>query len=86
MATHLDQFPTGQSRLGSLVEALINILIGMGISLASQLILFPLFDIHIPLSANLGLVLWFTLISVARSYLIRRYFNSKIHKLASRFG
>jgi hypothetical protein len=66
----------GQSRLGSLVESCANIAIGYGVALASQLALFPLFDIHIPLSSNLWIGLWFTVISLVRSYLVRRLFNS----------
>lgn len=67
----------GQTKLGSLIEALMNILIGYGVALVSQILVFPLFDIHVPLSTNLWIGAWFTAISLVRSYVIRRWFNAK---------
>lgn len=64
-----------QSKIGSLVESLINILIGFGIALGSQLLIFPMYGVNIPLHDNVMITLWFTLISIARSYTLRRLFN-----------
>lgn len=66
-----------QSRIGSLIESGTNIAIGYGIALASQLVIFPLYGVHIPLSDNIMIGAWFTVISLARSYAIRRWFNGK---------
>jgi len=66
-----------QSKLNSFIESLTNILIGYITALLSQLLIFPLFDINIPLSDNLLIGLYFTLISLVRSYVIRRLFNKK---------
>lgn len=71
-----------QTRIGSLIESLMNIAIGYGVALASQIILFPMFDIHITLTTNLWIGLWFTIISLIRSYVIRRWFNAKLHAAA----
>lgn len=71
-----------QTKIGSLVESGINILIGYFVALASQLVLFPMFDIHITLQTNLWIGLWFTVISLIRSYVIRRWFNARLHKLS----
>lgn len=71
-----------QSRLGSLIEAAINIAIGYFVALASQLIIFPLVGIHIPLSTNFAIGFWFTLISLVRSYVIRRWFNTRLQRAA----
>lgn len=71
-----------QTRLGSLIEALMNIVIGYGVALLSQLAIFPMFNIHIPLSTNLWIGVWFTLISLIRSYIIRRWFNARLHNAA----
>ena len=71
-----------QTRLGSLIESGMNIAIGYGVALASQLLIFPLFDINIPLSDNLLIGAWFTVISLVRSYVIRRWFNAKLHRAA----
>lgn len=65
----------GQSKLMSLVEAITNIAIGAVIALASQLIIFPLYDVHLPLSQNIAITGWFTAVSVVRSYCLRRVFN-----------
>ena len=65
-----------QTRLGSLIESAANVAIGYGVAVASQLAIFPLFGIHIPLSDNLLIGAWFTVISLARSYIVRRTFNA----------
>jgi len=64
-----------QRRAVSFAESLVNVAIGYGVALVSQLAVFPLYGIHVPLSTNLGIGLWFTAISIARSYCVRRVFN-----------
>jgi hypothetical protein len=71
-----------QSKLGSCIESCMNIAIGYGVALASQLIIFPLYGIHISLSTNLWIGLWFTSISLVRSYVIRRLFNARLRVAA----
>lgn len=71
-----------QTKLGSLIEALMNILIGYGVALISQIIVFPMVGIHVPISTNLLIGFWFTLISLLRSYVIRRWFNARLHRAA----
>ena len=66
-----------QTRVGSLVESVVNILIGYSINICAQLIIFPLFDITIPLRSNIAIGICFTGISLTRSYVIRRVFNWK---------
>ncbi len=66
-----------QTKLQSFIESLTNILIGYFTALFSQFLIFPLFNIDIPIQDNLLIGLYFTLISLVRSYLIRRYFNNK---------
>lgn len=70
-----------QSRLQSLIEAWINVLIGYWVAIASQLLIFPLFGIHIPLYDNLLIGGYFTVISLARSYVVRRWFNGRYASL-----
>ena len=72
-----------QTRLDSFIESLVNIFIGYGVALASQIIIFPFFGINVPLETNLWISSWFTVISLVRSYVIRRWFNSKIKKTVS---
>lgn len=75
-----------QSRLESLIESLMNILIGYLVALGSQLLIFPFFGIHISLSSNLLIGLWFTVISLIRSYTIRRWFNKRLHNAAHKLA
>ena len=65
-----------------MIESLMNIIIGYGIAIASQILVFPLFDIHVSLEANLLIGAWFTGISLVRSYIIRRWFNGRMHSAA----
>lgn len=65
-----------QTKKHSLLESLVNISIGYLTALFSQFLIFPLFDINIPIQDNLLIGLYFTIISLVRSYLIRRYFNN----------
>jgi len=65
-----------QTRKASLVESLLNVAIGYGVALASQLIVFPWFGINIPLSSNVAIGLIFTVISIGRSFAIRRLFEA----------
>lgn len=69
-----------QSRIGSLIEAVANVVIGYGIGFVSQLIVFPLVGIeHVALHQNLIISLAFTAISLVRSYVLRRWFNARLH-------
>lgn len=68
-----------QTRLGSFIEAWANIVIGLGINLLGQLIIFPLVGIHVTFGANLKIMVFFTFVSLARSYVLRRWFNARLH-------
>lgn len=72
----------GQTRLESFIEALLNIFIGYIVAVASQIMIFPMFGVHLSFQSNLWMGAWFTLISLIRSYIIRRYFNARLHKVA----
>ena len=58
-----------------MLEALINVVVGYGIALAAQMMIFPLFGIHISLQDNIVIGLLFTVVSIVRSYALRRLFN-----------
>lgn len=66
-----------QSRKHSIIESLINVAIGYGVALLSQVLIFPLYGIHIQLLDNIGIGAWFTVISLIRSYAVRRWFTRK---------
>ncbi|MDD3030335.1 MAG: hypothetical protein PHS57_08715 [Alphaproteobacteria bacterium] len=65
----------GQSKKHSLLESVVNVAIGYGIAILSQIAIFPLFGIHIPLRDNLLIGVLFTIVSIVRSYALRRAFN-----------
>lgn len=67
---------TKQTKRASLVESLLNVAIGYGIAVSSQIIVFPWFGVHIPLRDNLLIAVVFTFISIARSFLVRRLFET----------
>lgn len=64
-----------QSRFMSVVESWVNILVGYGVAVVTQALIFPIFGINIPLQDNLLMGLVFTAISFIRSYYLRRLFN-----------
>ena len=64
-----------QSRLGSFIESISNTIIGFAINYVANLIIFPWFGFHISLSDNFLMGIVYTGISIARSYIIRRWFN-----------
>lgn len=75
-----------QSKLGSLIEVVINTIIGFVINYIANLLIFPHFGFHISLEANFYMGLAYTGISVARSYIVRRWFNSYIHNAAMKLA
>ncbi len=64
-----------QSRKESLVETLTNLLVGFMIAILAQVVVFPLMGIVIEPTGHLTIAVIFTFISLARSYLLRRFFN-----------
>jgi len=71
-----------QTRLSSFVESMMNVAIGYSVAIASQIVVFPMFGIYVGLGTNLWIGVWFTGVSLIRSYVVRRWFNSRLHKLA----
>ena len=67
-----------QTRIDSLMEALTNVAIGFGINFAANVAVLPLvLGVPVNLSA-LGLIgAIYTVISVVRSYVLRRLFNGR---------
>lgn len=75
-----------QTKLSSFIEALMNVAIGFSINYIANLLIFPLFNMHISLADNFWLGMIYTVISIVRSYVIRRWFNSKIHNAAMKLS
>jgi hypothetical protein len=71
-----------QTRLGSLIEACINVMIGFIINFIANMMILPLIGFHITAGQNLFIGVLYTIISVCRSYVIRRWFNARLHAAA----
>lgn len=64
-----------QSKTQSLIETFVNILIGYIVAIAAQVIVFPWFGIEADFDTNIKIGVIFTLVSVVRTYVVRRFFN-----------
>lgn len=79
-SSHEDDRPphTGQSRMSSLIEQMFNV--GSGFITAFltwQFIVIPVWKIETTLADNFTITAVFTVISVCRGYIWRRYFNHR---------
>ena len=66
-----------QTKKQSLIESLTSTTIGIIIGIVLNLTILPIFGYPVSLSDSLWISLIFTVISVIRSYAVRRIFNSK---------
>ena len=64
-----------QSRWMSFVEAVTNIVVGYGLAILTQIIVFPLFGLHASLSEKLLIGCFSVGVSLIRSFAIRRLFD-----------
>lgn len=74
-----------QSRLGSFIETVVNMIIGFVVALISQLLIFPRYGIAVDMSANVEITAWFTVVSLVRTYFVRRWFNAGIRNTIRKF-
>ncbi len=65
-----------QSRLMSLVESVANVIVGYGVAVVTQILIFPVFGLHTTLGQNLAMGGVFTIVSLARSFMLRRLFEA----------
>ena len=63
-----------QLKRHSLLESVVNVVVGYGVALLSQIIIFPVFGLKVSLRDNVLIGVFFTIISIIRSYLLRRLF------------
>ena len=64
-----------QTKLMSVVEATTNVAVGYLIAVAATYIILPLHGYEVTTNDALSISLAFTFISLARSYIVRRFFN-----------
>lgn len=76
-----------QTKLGSFIEAWVNVFIGFWINFIANLLILPAFGFTaLTLETNLYIGLAYTVVSVVRSYVIRRWFNARLHAAAERLA
>jgi len=66
---------SGQSRKHSAFEAGANVAFGIGVNFTANLVILPAFGLLVSLGKAAGISAAFTVVSLARSYVLRRLFN-----------
>lgn len=64
-----------QSRGMSLLESLTNVFVGYAVAVYAQIVIFPLFGLSTTIAQNMAMGAIFTVVSVGRSYCLRRVFE-----------
>jgi hypothetical protein len=72
-----------QSRVMSLVEVVTGSVIAFVVAIWANYAVLPLFGFQVKLDQSIAITLIFTIISIARSYLIRRFFAVYVHRFAA---
>lgn len=60
--------------------------IGYAFAIIAQIVIFPLFGINVSVAENFAIAALFTVVSVIRGYVIRRWFNAGLHRAAVRIA
>lgn len=69
-----------QTKKWSMIESVTSTMIGWLIGVILNMLVLPLFGYDVSLTDGLLISIIFTAVSVIRSYVIRRWFNSKERK------
>jgi len=64
-----------QSRTMSFVEAVTNVVVGFGLALLTQVLVFSMFGLAVTFDQHVSIAMIFTLVSLARGYVLRRLFE-----------
>lgn len=66
-----------QTKLASLMEALFSTLLGLVVAVAATQFICYMYDIPMTMQSNLILTFWMTVLSIVRSYVVRRMWNAE---------
>lgn len=64
-----------QTKTQSAIEVVCSTCLAFAISVGAGQIIYPIYGLKPSLGMNVEITLWFTVISIVRSYLTRRFFN-----------
>lgn len=67
-----------QSRIGSLIEAAANIVIGFTINWCANMLILPMYGYAVSGKTAFSIGCVFTVISLVRQYVLRRWFNQRL--------
>lgn len=67
----------GQSKSMSMVEAVVNTVVGLGVAMVATAAICKAYGIPMTWENNFIITFWMTVLSVLRSYLLRRLFNAQ---------
>ena len=73
-----------QSKLDSFIEAWLNVIIGFGVSVLANFVIFPLVGIGASTTQIIAVGIFMTFVSVARSYLVRRWANKYLSQVRAK--
>jgi uncharacterized protein YacL len=65
-----------QSKKHSLIESIVNVVLGLIISFLIQLWIYPLLGIPVSINQNIFITVVFFIASFIRGYIVRRVFNA----------
>lgn len=71
-----------QSKAMSLLEAVVNTIVGLVVAMIATAAICKAYGIPMTWENNFIITLWMTVISIVRSYLLRRLFNLGWHRCA----
>ena len=66
-----------EKKMNDVFESVIDVGSGFILAVLIQLLIFPLFDLHPSIFDSMGIALIFTVVSMTRSALWRRYFRKR---------
>lgn len=75
-----------QTKLVSFIEVCLNTALGFLVSFSAWPLVAHLFGIPYSVHQNLGITGIFTVLSIARSYVVRRFFARRFHETAWRIA
>jgi hypothetical protein len=65
-----------QTRKGSIAEVAANLAVGYSVNFLANFLILPLFGFNtLTVAKNIEIGILFTFVSIARQYVLRRYFN-----------
>lgn len=69
-----------QTKSESLLESCANVVIGFALSMLINAVVFPQYGIHVTTWQSAQITIWFTILSIGRSYVIRRVYATRAWK------